>query len=156
MSESVEKQISSFVGKYSPEIATQLRDARKRLRSLFPRGYELVFDNYNALVFGISPTENSRDAFVSIAGYPRWVTLFFLHGADLPDPGKLLQGSGKQVRSIRLKHPDEFDVPAVRELIERARDPYSASLDAAPALRTVLKLQIASPRPRRPAKKSGS
>ena len=59
MSESVEKQISSFVGKYSPEIATQLRDARKRLRSLFPRGYELVFDNYNALVFGISPTDSS-------------------------------------------------------------------------------------------------
>src|SRR2546421_183569 len=65
-------QISDFLRKYSPEIQTQLSAARSHLRALFPRGFELIFDNYNALVFGFSPTERTTDSFVSVAGYPRW------------------------------------------------------------------------------------
>ena len=112
-----EPQIEEFIAKYSPEIATQLREARARLRALFPRGFELVFDNYNALVFGISPTEKASGAFISIAGYPRWVTLFLLHGSELRDPTGLLEGSGKQVRSIRLKTAADVNTPAVESLI---------------------------------------
>ncbi len=75
----VKAELDSFVSKYTPEIAAQLRRVRAKLRALFPRGYELVYDNYNALVFGFSPTERASDALVSVAGYPKWVTLFFLN-----------------------------------------------------------------------------
>ena len=149
-----ETRIASFIARYSPEIAAQLRESRARLRALFPRGYELVFDNYNALVFGFSPTEKTRDAFVSIAGYPRWVTLFFLHGATLADPANLLEGEGKQVRSIRLKTAGQIDLPDVRSLIERASERVRAQLDAAPPLTTVVKMELARQRARRPARDS--
>jgi hypothetical protein len=102
---STESQIAVLLGKYTPEIEAQLRHARARLRAKFPRGHELVYDNYNALVFAISPSERTSEAFVSVAGYPKWVTLFFLHGARLDDPTGLLEGEGAQVRSIRLQHP---------------------------------------------------
>jgi hypothetical protein len=98
----IESQVAVFLGKYTPVVEAQLREARSRLRALFPRGFELVYDNYNALVFGISPTERTSDVFLSVAGYPKWVTLFFLHGDGLRDPSGLLEGQGKQVRSIRL------------------------------------------------------
>jgi hypothetical protein len=49
-----ENQIAAFLAKYSPAIEAELIDARARLRAFFPRGFELVFDNYNALVFGMS------------------------------------------------------------------------------------------------------
>src|SRR5215471_9200210 len=98
---SIEAQISAFLAKYSPEVGAELRAARTHLRALFPRGHELVYDNYNALVFAFSPTERTSQAFLSVAGYPRWVNLFFLRGVDLKDPKRLLQGSGSQVRSIR-------------------------------------------------------
>src|SRR4051794_13574891 len=114
MNATVEQRVAEFIARYSPPIAAQVRAARAHLRKQFPRGYELVFDNYNALVLGISPTEKTRDAFVSIAAYPRWVTLFFLRGVDLPDPAKLLTGSGKQVRGIRLATAQQIDTPAVR------------------------------------------
>src|SRR3954471_13377690 len=97
---SVEVRINSFLAKFTPAIRAEFQAARAQMRALFPRGYELVYDNYNALVFGFSPTERSPDAFVSVTGYPRWVTLFFLRGADLTDPHGLLEGSGAQVRSI--------------------------------------------------------
>jgi hypothetical protein len=147
----VESRIEVFLGRYAPPVEAQLRDARARLRAMFPRGFELVFDNYNALVFGISPTASTSGAFLSVAGYPRWVTLFFLHGADLRDPNAMLDGRGKQVRSIRLRAPAIVNTPDVEALIAQAVLPHEAALLAAPALTTIIKSVQARQRPRRPA-----
>lgn len=147
----MDAQIDAFLAKYTPAIEAQLRDARGRLRARFPRGFELVFDNYNALVFGIAPTERTRDAFISVAGYPKWVTLFFLFGTDLRDPEGLLEGAGKQVRSVRLKTSADIDAPAVRALIDQSIVPHAAALHAAPPLSTIVKPAAAKQRPRRPA-----
>lgn len=145
-----EAQIDAFLAKYTPAMQAQLRAARKRLRARFPLGYELVFDNYNALVFGISPTERMPDAFISVAGYPKWVTLFFLHGASLLDPAGLLEGTGKQVRGIRLKQPQDIETPEVAALIAQAGQTVELGLKAAPPLRTLIKTVAAKQRPRRP------
>ena len=150
-SAATERRVEAFVARYTPAIASQLRDARQRLRAHFPRGVEMVFDNYNALVFGIGPTDRTRESFISIAGYPKWVTLFFLDGAGLDDPAGLLEGDGKQVRGIRLRTPADMDTPAVHALIEQAIAPHRAALDAAPPLSTVIKAEVAKQRPRRPA-----
>jgi len=147
----VERRIAAFVDKYTPAIAAQLRDARRRLRAHFPRGVEMVFDNYNALVFGIGPDDRTRESFISIAGYPRWVTLFFLDGASLDDPQGLLEGAGKQVRGIRLKTPADLDSPAAAALIAQAIAPRRDALAAAPPLATVIKAEVEKQRPRRPA-----
>ena len=146
----MEAQIAGFLAKYTPAIETQLREARARLRAMFPRGFELVFDNYNALVFGISPTERTSESFLSVAGYPKWVTLFFLNGAALHDPHGLLEGEGKQVRGIRLKEPASINTPEVQALITQAVAPYESAFLAAPGLTTVVKLVSAKQRPRRP------
>jgi len=146
-----ERRIEAFVAKYTPAIAAQLRDARQRLRAHFPRGVEMVFDNYNALVFGIGPTDRSRDSFISIAGYPKWVTLFFLDGASLHDPEGLLEGDGKQVRGIRLKTPADIDAPSVAALIAQAAASRADALARAAPLSTVIKAEVGKQRPRRPA-----
>jgi Domain of unknown function (DU1801) len=143
-------QISGFLSKYSPAIQTELSAARRHLRALFPRGFELVFDNYNALVFGFSATELACDSFLSVAGYPRWVTLFFLNGAALRDPRGLLEGSGKQVRSIRLKDAETINDRHVQRLIAQAIAPRATALSKAPALKTLIKTIVTKHRPRRP------
>jgi len=148
----VESQIASFLSKYTPAVEGQLRDARTRLRAMFPRGFELVYDNYNALVFGISPTERTSDAFISVAGYPRWVTLFFLHGVDLHDAHGLLEGQGKQVRSVRLREPKDINTPGVEALIAQAVLPYESAFLTAPSLTTIVKSVSAKQRPRRPSR----
>lgn len=150
-SDSVESQISGFLGKYTPAIEAQLRDARAGLRALFPRGFELVYDNYNALVFAISPSDRTPDAFISVTGYPKWITLFFLHGAGLHDPSGRLEGQGKQVRGIRLDDPRDIDTADVKALIAQAVLPHESAFLAAPSLTTIVKLVSAKQRPRRPA-----
>jgi len=146
---SVSSQIEGFLAKYSAPIAKQLRQARTKMRALFPKGCELVYDNYNALVFGFGPTERASDAVVSLAGYPRWVTLFFLNGASLPDPHRLLQGSGARVRSIRLLAAEDLDRAEVLRLINQASAPLLAKFADAPALYTLVKSVSAKQRARR-------
>jgi hypothetical protein len=143
-------QLSEFIGRYSPEIASAFKAARRKMRALVPRGYELVYDNYNALGIGYGGGQKSSDVVVSIVAYPRWVTLFFLRGASLKDPQSLLQGKGSRVRSIRLQAPDDLDDPRVIELIDTAFAPYAESLAACPKLKTVIKSVAANRRPRRP------
>jgi len=151
MKSAPEAQIKGFLAKYSPAIASEMLAARAHLRVLFPRGHELVYDNYNALVFGFSATDRTSDAFVSIAGYPKWVTLFFLPGVGLDDPEGLLEGSGSKVRSIRLESARQLREPAVRKLIVQAMKPHRDALKQASALTTTIRSVSAKQRPRRPA-----
>src|SRR5262249_30823874 len=151
MNPSFATEIESFVAKYSPSIADELRRARAKLRALFPKGYELVYDNYNALVFGFGPTERASDAVVSLAGYPKWLTLFFLQGALLEDREHLLQGSGSRVRNIRLASPLDLDRPEILALIDLAAEPYSAMFAAAQPLKTVVKSVSDKQHPRQPS-----
>ena len=52
--------------------------------------------------------------------YPRWVRFFFLEGVVLDDPQGRLEGSGSQVRSLRLDDAATLDDPYVRGLMAQA------------------------------------
>lgn len=149
----IESQIDACLAKYSPEVSVQLRSARTRLQAMFPQGHELVYDTYNALVFAFSSTLRSSGAILSVAGYPKWVNLFFSHGADLDDPDRLLQGAGSRVRSIRLRSAEHLLEPAVQALIAQAMEPHREVLLHASPLQTCIKSMATKQRSRRPAAK---
>ena len=143
--------IDTFIARYTPALATQIRGARGKLRKKFPRGYELVYDNYNALVFAFGPTQKLSDLVLSIAAYPKWVSLFFARGKSLPDPMKLLKGSGSQIRHVVLTSPEDLDSAPIRALIAHALKPHAKVFPAAPKLTTEIRSISAKQRPRRPA-----
>lgn len=117
----VTEQVDDFLSKYSPEIATLGRAARRTMRQILPGWSEFIYDNYNALVFGFAPTDRPSDAIFSIALYPKWVRLFFLQaGPSLRDPQKLLSGTGTVVRSLVLTSAKDLDSPPVRALMAQA------------------------------------
>jgi hypothetical protein len=149
MKQDTEARIAKFVERYDAGIAAQFKASRKRLRALVPRGYELVYDNYNAFAIGYSPSDKAPGAFISIVAYPRWVTLFFLYGKHLDDPDKLLAGSGSRVRSIRLESAATLDRPNVCALISQTLMERASVLGAAPRLTTIIKSISAKQRPRR-------
>ena len=57
---------------------------------------------------------------MAIAARADGVFLYLSHGPQLPDPKKLLQGSGKQTRFIRVDAADELGHPDVEALIVAA------------------------------------
>ena len=114
------KQLASFIQKFTPEIATLAQAVLATMRKRYPTALELVYDNYNALAIGFSPTERTSEAIFSIALFPRWVSLFFLQGAKLPDPDKTLKGSGTRVRHIILTDRTILEQPGVKKLMALA------------------------------------
>ena len=148
--DSAEAQLASFMARYTPEIVALASAVLAKMRARLPGALELVYDNFNALVIGFGPTERASDAWFSIALYPRWVNLFFLHGVGLPDPDHRLKGEGNQVRSIRLTTPEVLDEPEVRALMEEALLRARVPPDPDQPRRTVIRSISARQRPRRP------
>jgi len=124
------------------------------MRARLPGAIELVYDNYNALAIGFSPTDRTSEAIFSIALFPRWVSLFFLmNGTRLRDPAGCLEGGGKQARHIKLKDPALLDSPAVQELIAQALELSEKKIDPTQPRRLIIKSISPKQRPRRPAGK---
>jgi hypothetical protein len=147
--ENPEDQLNEFIARFSPEVAEQAQAALAKMRARLPGAIELVYDNYNALAIGFSPSEKTSDAIFSIAVYPRWVSLFFLKGAGLPDPTKLLKGSGNVCRHIVLSDVGILDDPAVLNLMEIAIISEGDPIDPSAPGRIVIKSISVKQRPRR-------
>jgi Domain of unknown function (DU1801) len=150
-SDTAAAQLARFIAKFTPEIARALAACRRKVRALVPGGYELVYDNYNALGIGYGPGQRASDVVISVVAYPRWVTLFFLDGRNLSDPKSLLSGTGSRVRSIRLQSPKDLDAPYIRSLISQALAPHRRTMTQYPGISTLIKSVAARQRPRRPA-----
>jgi len=146
-----EQQLQGFIAKYSPEIAATAKKVRQDLRQRMVGTLEMVYDNYNALVMAYSSTGKVSDVICSIALYPRWVSLFFMQGAKLKDPKKLLKGSGTTIRHIVLEDGVKtLNKVAVRDLLARAYYAQERMPVGRDAPKTVIKSISAKQRPRRP------
>ena len=144
------EQLDAFIDRFTPEVAKMARRALVKMRKLTPGSLELVYDNYNALAIGFTPTERAGDGIFSIALFPPHASLFFLQGAKLPDPTRRLRGSGNVVRHIVLEDIAIFEEPEVRRLIDVALARAKVPLDARQKRRLIIKSIAAKQRPRRP------
>ena len=144
-----EARLTQFIEKFEPDHQTLIRAIRRKLRKRFPTGTELAYDNYNFFVIGYSPTERPSDAIISMAARANGVGLCFLHGAKLPDPNKLLQGSGNQTRFIRLDTPEVLDRPPVKELLAAAVAQSRTPLPVAGRGKLIIRSVSAKQRPRK-------
>ena len=148
---SPERQLATFLAKYTPEIVAETEAVLAKMRARLPGAVEMVYDNYNGLVVGFGAEERPREAVLSIIVLPDHVTLCFIWGADLFDPDKLLRGGGSQVRHIRLDGPETLDTPAVRALMTEAIARSARPFDQTQPNRIVIRAVAAKHRPRRPA-----
>lgn len=75
--------------------------------------------------------------------------LSFYYGATLPDPHKLLEGSGNQNRFVRLASAETLAVPEVQELILAAARQAKTPLPTEGRGRLTIRAIAAKQRPRR-------
>jgi len=147
-STSAEAQLRSFVAKFDAPNQSLIRAVRRSLRKRLPTATELVYDNYNFFVIGYSPTPRPSDAVLSIAAGANGVGLCFIQGARLPDPKKVLLGSGKQTRFIRLESAAVLERPEVKALLSAALS-RAKPMPASGRGQLVIKSISAKQRPRR-------
>ena len=152
-----ERQLAAFIRKFSPTDRRLIRAVRTALRKRFPTANELVYDNYNFFVIGYSPTERPSDAILSIAARANGLGLCFIDGAKLPDPHKVLLGSGNQTRFIRIDAPEVLEQPEVQALVAAAIAQARAPFPSGGRGKLIIRSVSAKQRPRRkPARRVGS
>jgi hypothetical protein len=144
-----EIQVVNFIDKFEPKHRALIKSVRKALRRRFPTANELVYDNYNFFVIGYGSTQRPSDCILSIAAAANGVGLCFLHGAKLPDPQKILQGSGKQTRFLRLPSADVLVRPEVETLLAAAASQARTPFPAKGRPQLIIRSISAKQRPRR-------
>jgi hypothetical protein len=77
------------------------------------------------------PTACVREAaFGYVNAFSTHCNVGFFRGADLPDPARLLEGSGKRMRHVKLRWGRPIDTAALTDLIEAAYRDMRSRLDS--------------------------
>jgi hypothetical protein len=114
------RDLLQFLSPYDKPIAELALAVRAMLLEQAPSAIETMYDAYNAVSLGYSFTGRLKDGFCHVAVYSGHVNLGFNRGADLPDPRGVLEGSGKQMRHIRIQRRDDLAMPWLRRYVRAA------------------------------------
>lgn len=144
-----EKQLNTFIDKFEPKNQALIRAVRKALRKRLPTAHELAYDNYNFFVVGYGASERPSDCILSIAAGANGVGLCFIRGASLPDPHKILLGSGNQTRFLRIPSAEVLARPEVEALIAAAVAKSKAQLPPKGKRKLIIRSVSKKQRPRR-------
>jgi hypothetical protein len=117
---SAEAELRKLIAKFAPAHERLLGAVRRSLRKRLPTAHEVVYEYRDCFVISISPSEHGYEGVLAIRASASGVSLYFNRGKELPDPEKLLTGSGKQTRSIDLEGASTLARPAVSRLIDEA------------------------------------
>ena len=79
-----------------------------------------MYEYRDWFVISFSPNEHGYEGVLAIHASANGVKLYFNQGKELPDPAKLLQGSGNQTRSIDVEGASTLARPEVARLVEAA------------------------------------
>ncbi|MGN6639238.1 MAG: hypothetical protein ACTHJ8_10040 [Mucilaginibacter sp.] len=140
-----------FLLPFPDRVKTAALWLRDFVWDLYPETNELIYDNYNAVAVGWSPTDKAGDVFCSIAVYSNHVNFGFNKGSDLEDPGKMLVGDGSQYRYITIKDRHDFPEWYVKELLTEAyQNSISSMKPAKNAVKGETIVKSISPVKRRP------
>lgn len=85
----------------------------ERIRACGPDVLELLHDGHPTACVGDA-------AFAYVDAFAAHVNVGFFHGADLPDPAGLLEGSGKRMRHVKVRWGRPTDEAALNALIAAA------------------------------------
>lgn len=127
MSKEQTKDLLKFLKPFPDDVKERALWLREFVWDLYPDCNELIYDNYNALAFGWSPTDRLGHTFCSIATgrSSNNVHFGFYWGSQIADPKKLLLGEGNQYRYILVKSKDDFSRTYIKKLLKEA---YANSL----------------------------
>ncbi len=105
--------IHAWLKEHAGELGAMARHWFEVMRKSGDEVRELFHDGCPVVCLGDAPF-----AYVNV--FTSHVNVGFFHGAALPDPARLLQGSGKHMRHVKLQSGTAVNPAALARLIEAA------------------------------------
>ncbi len=127
MSKEQTQELLAFLSPFDAGTVDTVMWLRDFAWDLCPDANELIYDNYNAVAFGWSPTDKLGHTICSIAVMrsSQNIHFGFYWGGELSDPDKLLLGQGNQYRYVLVKDKVGFPKAYIKKLVNEA---YANSL----------------------------
>jgi hypothetical protein len=114
----------------SSQVEEMARQLRKLIIEIYPDVVEVPWPTQKIIGYGVGPKKMSEH-FCYIAAQREYVNLGFYYGAILPDPKGLLEGTGKNLRHIKVKEVGIVAQPAVRQMIQDSLEEREKTLGIA-------------------------
>ena len=112
-------RFDDIIAAFPDEIQSLARRLRRLIEEIHPEAVEVLWPNQKIAGFGIGPKKMSEH-YGYIAPQTKHVNLGFMHGASLSDPEGLLQGTGKELRHVKVRSMAEAGRPGLRHLLQAA------------------------------------
>jgi hypothetical protein len=112
-------QFKDILAMASPELRPVCVALRKLIENLDKDVVEIVWLNQKIASYGIGPKKMTEHyAYIAVQG--SHVNLGLYHGTSLADPNLLLEGTGKELRHIKLREASAVKSKAITDLIRQA------------------------------------
>lgn len=108
--------LQQLLNKYPLDIRELALQMREVILKTMPN--EKVYLGWGTIYFSL--TGRAKDLVVAIGPMPDRINVYFARGADLDDPGKLLEGTGKKMRHVKVFESKQIRSRALKALIKQA------------------------------------
>ncbi len=105
-----------LIGQYSPDVQALAIRLREIIYEVFPKADEKVW----ATGWKVARYAAGEEL-AAIGPLKNYVNLYFAQGAHLSNPGNLLEGTGKDIRHIKVKSLAGIPVAAIKKLLKEAQ-----------------------------------
>jgi hypothetical protein len=109
------KAVEELIAPYPVEVQLLVLATREMVLKMAPAAVEQV--DAAAKLIGIGFGTRYVDMICSIMPAKGWVTLGIAYGTQLPDPHKILEGTGKVHRHVKLRDKAELEDAALRGVL---------------------------------------
>ena len=103
----------------NPKVEELAIGAKSLILDVMPDVVEVAWPRQKIIGYGVGPKKMSEH-FCYIAVLKERINLGFYYGADLQDPTKLLEGTGKLLRHVKISELKQLSDPDLRQLVEAA------------------------------------
>jgi len=115
-----DRRLLGYLAPYDPHVSSIALALREIVLEEAPDAVESLAKGY-AVAIGFSFTgKPMKDGFCHVVAYSTHVNLGFNRGAQLPDPARILKGTGKSIRHITIRKHEELDSPLIRRYLQAA------------------------------------
>lgn len=112
-----DERIEAFIASQVADVQPIIRRLRVLVQATLPDMIEYL-DVHNVIRYGRDTKASQWRYYIS--GHKGHANLGFVRGAGLPDPDGLIEGTGKNLRHVKVKTVAAAENPALRQLLEAA------------------------------------
>ena len=109
---------TAFIAPSTPPVQASARALRALILSVFPDAIEQFDPPAKLIGYGIDRTYKGLVCGITL--HKAHANLMFARGTELADPAKLLIGTGKRARHVRISTPADIDEAAITDLLRQA------------------------------------